>query len=179
MTSYSLPSMNSSTVAFISCISASERPQEGPGGNFDFDLFLRDPTTAHLEAEPPRGLRPDSPALFPELVRRSVFDVGADREALLVRVGLDGVSELRRVDEGLPSHGCGPDRGLPSLSVRALALPEPLKRRLSGGLGEGCVEVLPIEFRVGPHSAEQRGDVAVESYACAGHGITSPSCCPD
>ena len=33
--------------------------QEGPGGDFDLDLFLRDPAPAHLEAEPLPRLRPD------------------------------------------------------------------------------------------------------------------------
>ena len=93
-------------------------------------MLLRDPLAAHLKTEGFLLPRPDGAARFSELMRRRILDVRADREAGGVRLVVDGVAELRGLDERLAALLCGADGGLPSAPVRAFALVERSENRI-------------------------------------------------
>ncbi|AFB76116.1 hypothetical protein 2209_scaffold1451_00052 [Bacteriophage sp.] len=105
---------------------------------------------------------------------RRILDVRADREAGGVRLGVDGVAELRGLDERLAALLRGADGGLPPAPVRVFALLEPFQRRLAHALGQRRVDALLVDLREAPDPAEHRPRVAVESDAVHGHASHPP-----
>ena len=79
-------------------------------------------------------------------MRRRILDVRADREAGGVRLVVDGVAELRGLDERLAALLCGADGGLPSAPVRAFALLKPFQRRLARALSQCRIDALLVDL---------------------------------